>query len=224
MPLLPFAVGLSSWALALLGDVDEADSRLREGEQLLERHALGGQTGTLGWFYAGLGRAALLLGRLEHARRLGDRALEFSPHQPGFAAHAQQLLGDVATHPDQFDARRGEAHYRQALALAEPRGMRPVVAHCHHGLGKLYRRVDKHEQAQEHVTTAATMYRDMGMAYGLTQVQAETRELRVVGRSEQATPSDAAETAAPGPVRSRAKGYGTRTSKPMRWPGRQPSA
>ena len=45
---------------------------------------------------------------------------------------------------------RGEAHYRQALALAEPRGMRPLVAHCHLGLGKLYRRTGKREQAQEH--------------------------------------------------------------------------
>src|SRR5262245_63548934 len=40
-------------------------------------------------------------------------------------------------HPDRFDAERGETHYRQALALAEPRGMRPLVAHCHLGLGKL---------------------------------------------------------------------------------------
>jgi hypothetical protein len=40
-----------------------------------------------------------------------------------------------------FDAESGEAHYRKALALAEPRGMRPLVAHCHLGLGKLYRRI-----------------------------------------------------------------------------------
>jgi hypothetical protein len=37
-------------------------------------------------------------------------------------AHALHLLGDVATHSDRFDAERGEAHYRQALSLAEPRG------------------------------------------------------------------------------------------------------
>ena len=70
---------------------------------------------------------------------------------PGFAAHALHLLGDIATHPDRFDAERGEAHYRKALALAEPRGMRPLVAHCHLGLGRLYRRTGKGEQAQEHL-------------------------------------------------------------------------
>ena len=89
-------------------------------------------------------------------------------------AHAQHLLGDLATHPDRFDAESGETHYRQALALAEPRGMRPLVAHCHLGLGKLYRRTDKREEAQEHLTTAATMYREMDMRFWLAQAEAET--------------------------------------------------
>ena len=126
-----------------------------------------------GWAYHALGRACLLLGRLDEARRLGDRAVESSPGQPGFAAHALHLLGDIATHPDRFDAESGEAHYRQALALAEPRGMRPLVAHCHLGLGKLYRRTGKREQAQEHLTTATTMYREMDMRFWLEQAEAD---------------------------------------------------
>jgi len=40
--------------------------------------------------------------------------------------------------------------YREALAIAEPRGMRPLVAHCHLGIGKLYRRTGKPKQAREH--------------------------------------------------------------------------
>ena len=112
-----------------------------------------------------LGRACLLLGRLDEARRLGDRALESSPRQPGFAAHAFRLLGDIATHHDRFDADSGQAHYRQALALALPRGMRPLVAHCHLGLAKVYERTGKREQAHEHVTAATTMYREMDMQF-----------------------------------------------------------
>src|SRR5215467_3811854 len=92
---------------------------------------------------------------------------------PGDAAQALHLLGDIATHPDRFDAERGETHYRQALALAEPRGMRPLVAHCHLGLGRLYRRTDKGEQAQEHLTTATTMFREMDMRFYLEQAEAE---------------------------------------------------
>ena len=129
--------------LAQLGEASEALNRLREGEQLLERQAARGIVGYRGWAYHSLGRAALLLGRLDEARRLGDRAVESSPCRHGFAAHALHLLGDIATHPDRFDAESGEAHYREALALAEPRGMRPLVAHCHLGLGKLYRRTGK---------------------------------------------------------------------------------
>ena len=44
--------------------------------------------------------------------------------------------------------------------------MRPLVAHCHLGLGKLYRRTGKRDEAQEHLTTATTMYREMGMRSG----------------------------------------------------------
>jgi len=50
------------------------------------------------------------------------------------------------------------------MALAEPRGMpprRPLPPRP----GKLYRRTGVRELAQEHLTTAATMYREMGMTY-----------------------------------------------------------
>jgi class 3 adenylate cyclase/tetratricopeptide (TPR) repeat protein len=175
---LPLVVAFSAWALSQLGEATEALIRLQEGEQLLERHEASGHLSNRGWAYHGLSRAGLLLGRLDEARRLGDRAVECSPRQPGFAAHAQHLLGDIATHPDRFEAESAEAHYRQALALAEHRGMRPLIAHCHLGLGKLYRRTGKREQAHEHLTTATTMYRKMGMTYWLEQAEPELGELK----------------------------------------------
>jgi hypothetical protein len=55
--------------------------------------------------------------------------------------------------------------------------MRPLVAHCHLGLGKLYRRTDKQQEAQEHLTTATTMYREMDMRFWLEQADQELREL-----------------------------------------------
>jgi class 3 adenylate cyclase/tetratricopeptide (TPR) repeat protein len=171
------AVGSSAWALAELGEASEALNRLQEGEQLLDRNAARGVLGNLGWVYHVLGRAALRLGRLDEARRLGDRAVESSPRHPGFAAWARQLLGDIATHPDRFDPESGEAHYRQALALAEPCGMRPLVAHCHLGLGMLYRRMGGRQEAQDHLTTATTMYREMDMRFWLEQAEAEMRGL-----------------------------------------------
>ena len=53
--------------------------------------------------------------------------------------------------------------------------MRPLVAHCHLGLGKLYRRTGKREQAQEHLTIATAMYREMDMRFWLEQAEAEIR-------------------------------------------------
>jgi class 3 adenylate cyclase/tetratricopeptide (TPR) repeat protein len=175
---LPWGIASSAWALAQLGEVSEALNRLREGEQLLERQAARGIVSTLAWAYYTLGRACVLLGRLDDARRLGDRAVDYSSSQFGSAPHALHLLGDIAAHPDRFDAQSGEAHYRRALALTEQRGMRPLVAHCHLSLGKLYQRTGKREQAQEHVGTATTMYRDTGMTYWLEQAEAEMHQLQ----------------------------------------------
>jgi hypothetical protein len=56
--------------------------------------------------------------------------------------------------------------------------MRPLVAHCQLGLGKLYRRTDKRKQAQEHLTTATMMYREMGMTYWREEAQREITELK----------------------------------------------
>jgi class 3 adenylate cyclase/tetratricopeptide (TPR) repeat protein len=175
--LLSSSVASSAYILAQLGEASEALSRLRECEQRVEHHVASGYSGSLGWFYMLLGRTALALGRLDDSMRLGDRAIESSSRMPGFAAHAWHLHGDIATHPDRFNAERAKAHYAQALALAEPRGMRPLVAHCHLGLGKLYRHTGKRQEAQEHLTMATTMYREMDMTYWLERAVAETNEL-----------------------------------------------
>jgi len=74
-------------------------------------------------------------------------------------------------------AENAEGCYREALALAEPHGMRPQVGHCHFGLGKLRPRRGDREQAQDHLTTAMAMYLEMGMTYWLDQVEAELRQL-----------------------------------------------
>jgi tetratricopeptide (TPR) repeat protein len=170
---LPCAVASLAWILAQLGEASEALDRLEEGKQLLERHISRGSVGHGAWVPHALGRACLALGRLDEARHMGDRSAQLSLGHHGFAAHASLLNGDIATHHDRFDAARGHIHYRQALALAEPRGMRPVVAHCHLGLGKLYRRTGELAKAEEHLTTASAMYREMDMGFWLDKAETE---------------------------------------------------
>jgi len=103
-----------------------------------------------------------------------ERALASSPAHPGFAAHARHLLGDVAAHPQRSDGERGEVHYRQALALADAHGMRPLVAHCHLGLGRLFRRAGG-DAAGEHLSAAMRLYRAMAMPYWAERAEEETR-------------------------------------------------
>ena len=167
--LLPWAVTSSAWVLAQVGEAADAVSRIDEAEKLLERQAAREISQHRSWAYGALGRACLLLGRVDEARRLGGRSIESAQRQPGFTAHALRLLGDLATHPDQFDAETGAAHYRQALALAERHGMRPLIAHCHFGLANLYGRVGQPEHSRENLTAATTMYREMGMDFWLRQ-------------------------------------------------------
>ena len=92
----------------------------------------------------------------------------------GMDAQALSLTADVAA---ASGAENAEGYYREALALAEPRGMCPHVAHCHFGLGKLHRRRGNREQAQERLTTAMAMYREMGMTYWPEQAEAELSQL-----------------------------------------------
>jgi Tetratricopeptide repeat len=52
-------------------------------------------------------------------------------------------VGDIAARREPSAIEPAEAYYQQALALAEELGMRPLQAHCHHGLGTLYRQTGR---------------------------------------------------------------------------------
>jgi class 3 adenylate cyclase/tetratricopeptide (TPR) repeat protein len=126
-----------------------------------------------------LGEAYFVAGRLADAAPLADRALTLARDQKerGHEALALHLLAEIAAHRDPPDVEAAHGHYRGALALADELGMRPLVAHCHLGLGKLYRRRGDGSKADEHLTTAATMYREMDMAFWLEKSEAEMRGL-----------------------------------------------
>jgi uncharacterized protein HemY len=64
-----------------------------------------------------------------------------------------------------------------ALALAEALGMRPLVAHCHRGLGTLYAKTGRLEQARAALATAIALYRAMEMTFWLPQAEASLAEV-----------------------------------------------
>jgi predicted ATPase len=121
-----------------------------------------------------LGEAYLLASRVDEASSQAQRALEFSrTHQErGNEAYALRLLGEVAAQRHPAQGERAEAHYQQALVLAEELGMRPLQAHCHRGLGTLYAATGQREQARTALSTAIEMYTSMGMTFWLPQTEA----------------------------------------------------
>ena len=118
---------------------------------------------------AWLGEACLLTGRVDEAFELAKRAVEHTTiHQErGHLAYALRLLGEIHAHRDPPDVEDAAAHYRQALALADELGMRPLQAHCHRGLGRLYAAIGQREQARAELSTAIEMYRAMEMTLWL---------------------------------------------------------
>jgi tetratricopeptide (TPR) repeat protein len=122
-----------------------------------------------------LGTGYLLAGHATQATTAAKRALDFATERGfrGTLPRALRLLGEIAAGGDKPTITEAETYYDQARALAEEFGMRPVVAHCHLGLGRLYRRSGESEPSGKHLDTAAAMYRDMDMGFWLERTQAE---------------------------------------------------
>jgi tetratricopeptide (TPR) repeat protein len=164
---------LSGTTAGHLGFVYVLSGRVAEGLPLLsEAQESEKQYQTL--IIAHMGEACLLADRIDEAIAFADRALTFARErgQRGYEAYALRLLGEIAAHPDSPNAEAAEGYCRQAMALADELGMRPLVAHCHLGLGKLYRRTGDQAKTEEHLATATAMYREMGMNFWLEKAEA----------------------------------------------------
>jgi class 3 adenylate cyclase/tetratricopeptide (TPR) repeat protein len=121
-----------------------------------------------------LGEAQLLADRLEEAQALAEQTLALARERQerGHEAYALRLLGEIAAHRAPSQVEPAEAHYHQALALAEALGMRPLQAHCHLGLGTLYAKSGRREQARTELSAAIGLYRAMDMTFWLPQTEA----------------------------------------------------
>jgi class 3 adenylate cyclase/tetratricopeptide (TPR) repeat protein len=121
-----------------------------------------------------LGEAQLLAGHLEEAHALAAHALEQARtrQEQGHQAYALCLLGDIAARREPSESMEAEAHYRDALALAEELGMRPLQAHCHRGLGTLYAKIGHREQSRADLSIAIELYKAMDMTFWLPEVEA----------------------------------------------------
>ena len=161
-----------------LGYTYALSGRVGDGVSLLEQAVQ--QTEALNLFHryalwlAWLGEAYLLAVRPNDAYTFAERAVAHarSHKEPGHQAYALRLFGEIAAHGHRVELEQAEAAYRQAFALADERGMRPLQAHCRLGLGALYRKVGQLEQARDELSAAIELFGAMDMTFWLQRANA----------------------------------------------------
>ena len=187
LPLLERAIGLGHEAglpaylpqtAAALGGAYTLSGRAADAvpllTQALEQNTATGRGDFQAFCLLALGETHLQAGHLEEPHTLAKRALALAhAHQErGNETYALRLLGDIAARHDLPEAAQAEAHYRQALTLAEELGMHPLQAHCLLDLGTLYAITSQQEQACAELSTAIALYRAMDMTFWLPQAEA----------------------------------------------------
>jgi tetratricopeptide (TPR) repeat protein len=184
--LLEHALGLSQvvnapgWFLVIafaLGPAYARSGRIAEALGLVEQAVARGAlrlTSHASRRIAAFSETYLMAGRLEEASTHARKALALahSLKERGDEAWTLWLLGEIAAHHEPPEVEPTEDYYRQALALAEELGMRPLQAHCHLGLGTLYAKTGQREQARAELTAATDLYRTMEMTFFLRQAEA----------------------------------------------------
>ncbi|TMK76421.1 MAG: hypothetical protein E6G47_12710 [Actinobacteria bacterium] len=121
----------------------------------------------------------LLDGRVDAAAKSTERALTLAGKrgQQAEVAVAYRLLADIALYRDRADLQSAKSHYEAAVELGGRLGIRPLVARCHLGLGRLYGRAGPATLAIETLRMAVAMTSDMGMSYWKDLAEDEANKL-----------------------------------------------
>jgi tetratricopeptide (TPR) repeat protein len=148
-------------------------------EHEVEQAVTSGRAHLVALLVTRLSEAYLLAGRLEDARQRAVQACDLARQyqQRGTQAWALWLLGESTARQASPVVEPAVGHYRHALALAEARGMRPLQAHCHRGLGALYATTGQREQARAELSIAIELYKAMDMVFWLPEAEAALAEV-----------------------------------------------
>jgi DNA-binding SARP family transcriptional activator len=170
-----FLASLLGLALALSGRLAEALPLLM---QAVDQAASMGRGRDQPFQLGALAEAYLLAGCTKDAMEFAASALEGAraQEQRGQEAYALRLLGEVTSRSDGHAVDESEHYYGLAMALAEVLGMRPLLAHCHLGLGRLYRRTERGEEARTQLARARELFRSMQMTLWVQQAEVSLAE------------------------------------------------
>jgi tetratricopeptide (TPR) repeat protein len=151
------------YALASCGRLTEAIALLRDAvDQSSAMNARFSHSLRLAY----LGEALLLAGRAKDALELAKQALDHAVtcRERGNEAYARRLVAEATAALDVVGSDATVDAYRAAIQMAVDLGMHPLLARCHDGLGKVYKRSARSREAAEHVIIAGALRRAMGIA------------------------------------------------------------
>ena len=125
-----------------------------------------------------LAEAYLLAGRSQEALERARSGVDLARAHGERANEAVGLnvLAQVLARGEAPRADSAAATYSDSVTLASAIGLRPLIAHCHLGLGELYRRGDRQRAADE-LKTASRMYQAMAMPHWLKRAEEAQNEV-----------------------------------------------
>jgi len=174
----PVVASFLGYSLALLGRFAEGEVMLRTA---LDQAALMRMSVFYTQMTLWLGEALLLSGAVAEAEQLARSALEVTRErqQSGLEGWALRLVAEASTYREPLDVAVTESLYREAMQRAEACGLRPLLARCCLGLGLLYQRAGKLQEADANLRAAAELFREMQMRLWSERTEVELRRLPV---------------------------------------------
>jgi tetratricopeptide (TPR) repeat protein len=175
--------GVNSLGLALahllLGQCDDGLKTLARGVEFTG-DPLGPQAKILSRYGGIPASAYLAAGRLGEAEATAARGLALATTDNARAYHVP--LGRLRAEALALQGKGPPSEealldWARLIELAKELSMRPEVAHCSFGLGKLHGRLGDRGAAGEWLTTAVTMYREMAMGFWLEKAEAALEQV-----------------------------------------------
>lgn len=156
--------GRGAEAIQLLGQAVEQGERMG----LVAGHAL-----MVTW----LAEAHDANGDAASALRYGERAYEMACRydERGHQAWALRLVGELAGRGSSFDVRPAQAqeYLERADALGKELRMRPLMARCRLGLGRVFARTGDRDRAAAELAEAGRLFAQLGMSYWSRKAEKE---------------------------------------------------
>ena len=172
--LFSYTAGSLGYAYLLLNEPSRALTILEEGvrEENLEAAAF--------WIshpLTVLADAYRANGKKELASETATRALGVASSREERTLEAWAMLVMARIKAEAGRLEEAEEWYRRALEHASNLSMRPLVAHCHEGLGHVYLKTENREEAHSELAAATELYRSMGMGFWLPQAESALAEI-----------------------------------------------